>query len=43
MDKADTSIIIKKASMIMKNTEPISVCYKVDKKNVLGTGSYGVV
>ena len=36
-------ILIKKSAMIQKNYEPISKIYKVDKNNVLGTGSYGVV
>jgi hypothetical protein len=43
MEKADTDILIRKASMIQKNSEPISSCYKVDKKNILGSGTYGVV
>lgn len=43
MDKADTDILIRKSTMIQKNSQPISACYKVDKKNVLGSGTYGVV
>jgi len=35
--------LIKKSSMISKNEHPISQFYKIDKKNVLGTGSFGTV
>lgn len=36
-------MLIKKSSMIMKNERPIGEFYKIDKKNVLGTGSFGTV
>ena len=36
-------VLIKKSSMIMKNEKPIGEFYKIDKKNVLGTGSFGTV
>ena len=43
MDKGGDNILIRKATMIQKNDQPISACYKVDKKNILGSGTYGVV
>ena len=43
MDKGGDQVLIKKSTMIVKNENPISSCYKIDKKNILGSGSYGVV
>ena len=36
-------VLIKKSHMIMKNKNPINDHYKIDKKNVLGSGSFGTV
>jgi len=35
--------LIKKSNMIHKNEHPISQFYKIDKKNILGTGTFGTV
>ena len=42
-NKTLDGFIIKKKNMILKNVNPISKCYQVDKKNVLGSGTYGIV
>lgn len=36
-------VMIKKSNMIYKNDHPISQFYKIDKKNILGTGTFGTV
>ena len=43
MERVIEDILIKKSTMIQQNQNPISACYKIDKKNVLGSGTYGVV
>jgi hypothetical protein len=43
MEKVFEEFLIKKANMINKNENPINTFYKVDKKNVLGTGTFGTV
>ena len=43
MEKVFEDIMIKKSSMIRQNLNPISSEYKIDKKNILGSGTYGVV
>ena len=43
MDKVFEEFLIKKSNMIYENTNAISSCYKIDKKNVLGSGTFGTV
>lgn len=40
--KDSNDLLIKKSMMILKNTQPITDVYKIDKKT-LGSGTYGVV
>lgn len=42
MEGVVEEFIIKRNSMIIKNTTPIDTVYKMDKK-VLGSGTYGTV
>ena len=43
LEKVFEEFLIKKSSMISKNENPISTFYKIDKKNILGTGTFGTV
>lgn len=43
MEKVFEEFLIKKENLIKQNEHPISAFYKIDKKNVLGTGTFGTV
>jgi hypothetical protein len=43
MEKVFQEFLIKKSNMISENTSAISSCYKIDKKNALGSGNFGTV
>ena len=43
MEKVFEEFLIKKSNMIHENVHPISTCYKIDKKNALGSGTFGTV
>ena len=42
MESIVNDFLIKKETMITKNTQPIADVYKIEKKT-LGSGTYGVV
>jgi hypothetical protein len=43
LEKVFEEFLIKKSNMIYKNDNPINTFYKIDKKNILGTGTFGTV